>query len=146
MDARLDHAMRASDHDRDTTLARLAAGYAEGRLDRSEYDERATRAAAASVLGELAELTADLPAARPRAATVATTRAERDRRDLREWLQEWRYWLGGAVILTGVWGTRCVLKGELIGYWPIVPLGVWAAVLIAIAVWPRGDADDEAER
>ncbi|MGW1995800.1 DUF1707 SHOCT-like domain-containing protein [Embleya sp. NPDC001921] len=144
MDARLDHAMRASDHDRDTTLARLAAGYAEGRLDRSEYDERATRAATASVLGELAELTADLPAAQPRA--VATTRAERDRRDLREWLQEWRYWLGGAVILTGVWGTRCVLKGELVGYWPIVPLGVWAAVLIAIAVWPRGDADDEAER
>ncbi|MFE5331510.1 DUF1707 domain-containing protein [Embleya sp. NPDC056575] len=141
MDARLDLAMRASDQDRDTTLARLAAGYAEGRLDRGEYDERATRAATATVLGELASLTADLPAPSARHRTTPAARAERDRRDLRAWLREWLYWLGGAVILTAVWGTRCLIKGEPAPYWPLAPLGIWAAVLVAIAIWPRGDED-----
>ncbi|MFF7251059.1 DUF1707 domain-containing protein [Embleya sp. NPDC008237] len=143
MDTRLDSAMRASDHDRDTTLARLATGYAEGRLDRGEYDERAARAAAATVLGELASLTADLPALPAPDRATPVTRAERDRRDLRAWLKEWLYWLGGAVILTAVWGTRCLVKGEVATYWPLVPLGIWAAVLVAIAIWPRGDADED---
>ncbi|MEU8786029.1 hypothetical protein [Streptomyces sp. NPDC048637] len=63
---------------------------------------------------------------------------ERDRKDLREWIEEWRYWLGGAVILSGVWGVRCFHEGELTFYWPVMSLGVWAAVLLALAVWPRG--------
>ncbi|MFJ3948688.1 hypothetical protein ACIPXV_01245 [Streptomyces libani] len=63
---------------------------------------------------------------------------ERDRRDLRAWIEEWRYWLGGAVIMSAVWGVHCFRKGELEFYWPLLPLGVWAAVLVAIAVWPRG--------
>ncbi|WP_406476279.1 hypothetical protein [Streptomyces platensis] len=63
---------------------------------------------------------------------------ERDRKELREWIEEWRYWLGGAVILSAVWGVRCLHEGELTFYWPLPPLGVWAAVLVALAVWPRG--------
>ncbi len=74
----------------------------------------------------------------------APTRSERDRKDLREWLAEWRYWLGGAVIMSGIWGARCAQKGELTYYWPVTPLGVWAAVLIAIAIWLR-DTDDSDE-
>ncbi|MEU6946559.1 transposase, partial [Streptomyces sp. NPDC046316] len=31
---------------------------------------------------------------------------------------------------------------ELTYYWPPTPLGVWAAVLIAVAIWPRHGGED----
>ncbi|MEU1939320.1 DUF1707 domain-containing protein [Streptomyces coeruleorubidus] len=130
-------AMRVSDRDRDEALGVLAAALAEGRLDPHEHEIRSRRALLARTADELAVLTADLPASAP-------TRSEQDRKDLREWLAEWRYWLGGAVIMSGIWGARCAQKGELTYYWPVTPLGVWAAVLIAIAIWPR-DADGSGE-
>ncbi|MGA5894731.1 DUF1707 SHOCT-like domain-containing protein [Streptomyces venetus] len=127
-------AMRVSDRERDAALEVLAAALAEGRLDASEHEVRSRSALRARTADELAALTADLPAPTP-------TRSEQDRKDLREWLAEWRYWLGGAVIMSGVWGVGCAREGELTYYWPVAPLGVWAAVLVAIAVWP-GEAED----
>ncbi|MEU1916615.1 DUF1707 SHOCT-like domain-containing protein [Streptomyces massasporeus] len=121
---------RVSDRNRDETLGALAVALSEGRLDPQEHEMRSARALRARTADELAALTADLPAPAP-------TRSEQDRKDLKEWLAEWRYWLGGAVIMSGVWGARCMQKGELTHYWPVAPLGVWAAVLIAIAIWPR---------
>ncbi|MFE5487346.1 DUF1707 domain-containing protein [Streptomyces sp. NPDC056527] len=130
-------AVRISDQDRDRTLAALATALAEGRLDPPEHATRAGAAVAARTATELAALTADLPAAKP-------TRAEQDRKDLAEWLAEWRYWLGGLVIMSGIWGVRCLRKGEFTYYWPVAPLGIWAVVLIAIAIWPGDrDADEE---
>ncbi|MBT2420864.1 DUF1707 domain-containing protein [Streptomyces sp. ISL-22] len=123
-------AFRVSDRDRDKTLGVLAAALAEGRLDPHEHATRSGRALQARTADELAALTADLP-------TPAPTRAEQDRKDLREWLAEWRYWLGGAVIMSGIWGARCAQQGELTYYWPLAPLGVWAAILVAVAIWPR---------
>ncbi|MFB7369830.1 DUF1707 domain-containing protein [Streptomyces sp. NPDC056222] len=128
--------VRISDQDRDRTLAVLAAGLAEGRLDPSEHTARAATAIEARTATELAALTADLPAVKP-------TRAERDRKDRAEWLAEWRYWLGGLVIMSGIWGVRCLGKGELTYYWPVAPLGIWAAVLLAIAIWPGGSGTSE---
>lgn len=127
-------AVRVSDRERDRALGVLAAALAEGRIDAREHTHRTTRALGARTADELTALTADLPAPAP-------TRAERDRKDLKEWLAEWRYWLGGAVVLSAAWGVRCVRKGELTYYWPLAPLGIWAAVLIAIAIWPRGEED-----
>ncbi|MDQ1018070.1 hypothetical protein QFZ43_004619 [Streptomyces afghaniensis] len=127
-------APRVSDSDRDKALAVLAAALAEGRLDPSEHETRAQRALQARTATELAALTADLPSPAP-------TRADRNRKDLHDWLTEWRYWLGGAVILSAVWAARCAQRGELTHYWPVTPLGVWAAVLIALAIWPRGSDD-----
>ncbi|MFD7304942.1 MULTISPECIES: hypothetical protein [Streptomyces] len=40
--------------------------------------------------------------------------------------------------MSGAWGVRCVREGELR---PLAPLGIWAAVLIALAIWPRGEED-----
>ncbi len=54
----------------------------------------------------------------------------------REWGDEWRWWTGVAVILTSVWGVVSLMGGELVPYWPLVPLGIWAAVLLASAIWP----------
>jgi hypothetical protein len=55
--------MRASDADRDRAIEVLAAASAEGRLSLEEYSERSETALAARTLGDLASLTADLPAA-----------------------------------------------------------------------------------
>ncbi|NXY94647.1 DUF1707 domain-containing protein [Streptomyces sp. BR123] len=128
-------AVRVSDADRDRALGILAAALAEGRLDAQEHASRVQAALRARTAGDLGTLTADLPAPTP-------TRAEQDRKDLAEWLAEWRYWLGGLVLMTAVWGVRCLQEGELTYYWPVAPLGVWAAVLVAVAIWPRqGDGD-----
>jgi hypothetical protein len=53
---------RAANADRDRAMDVLTAGFAEGRLTKDEYDERAARVLAARTYGELAALVADLPA------------------------------------------------------------------------------------
>jgi hypothetical protein len=59
--------LRASDADRDRTLALLADAVSDGRLTAEEHAERVQRACTARTLGELAGLTADLavPSAQP---------------------------------------------------------------------------------
>ena len=52
--------MRASDADRDIVLRTLGEAYAEGRIDRAEYDERADAVHGAKTLGELPGLLDDL--------------------------------------------------------------------------------------
>jgi hypothetical protein len=55
--------VRASDADRDRTVEALATASAEGRLTLEEYSERSEAALVARTMGDLAGLTADLPAA-----------------------------------------------------------------------------------
>jgi hypothetical protein len=59
--------LRASDTDRDRVIDRLAQAAAEGRLTLEEYSERSETALAARTQGELAALTADIPASPVRA-------------------------------------------------------------------------------
>lgn len=54
--------LRASDQDRNLIQQVLAEGYADGRLDREEFDTRSEQAAAARTLGQLPPLVADLVA------------------------------------------------------------------------------------
>lgn len=54
--------LRASDADREQVVTRLRDAAAEGRIDLTELEERLDRALAAKTYGELAPLTADLPA------------------------------------------------------------------------------------
>jgi uncharacterized protein DUF1707/uncharacterized protein DUF4190 len=54
--------MRAASTDRERAVDVLKAGFAEGRLTQEEYNHRMGRAYAAKTYGELATLTADLPA------------------------------------------------------------------------------------
>jgi hypothetical protein len=54
--------MRASDRDRDRTADMLREHHAAGRLDAAEFAERLDKVYAARTLGDLDELTADLPA------------------------------------------------------------------------------------
>ncbi len=54
--------MLAASADRERAVDVLKAGFAEGRLTQDEYNDRMGRAYAARTYGELAALTADLPA------------------------------------------------------------------------------------
>jgi hypothetical protein len=57
--------MRASDADRDAVVTALSENFQAGRLTTEELEDRTGRALAARTLGQLDELTADLPAPRP---------------------------------------------------------------------------------
>jgi len=66
--------LRASDADRDRTIADLREHTAVGRLTLEEFSERADRAVGAKTLSELEEIRRDLPSAVP--ATGARRRAK----------------------------------------------------------------------
>ena len=55
--------MRASDAERDETVALLRHAVGEGRLDMEEFTDRTTRAYLAKTRGELLELIGDIPRA-----------------------------------------------------------------------------------
>ena len=54
--------LRASDADREAMADRLRKHHTEGRLDQDEFQERLETCFGAKTVGELAELTRDLPA------------------------------------------------------------------------------------
>ncbi len=54
--------VRASDAEREHTVALLQHGFTDGRLTQAELEERAAAAYAARTTAELSDLTADLPA------------------------------------------------------------------------------------
>jgi hypothetical protein len=57
--------LKASDAERDAVVAALSEHFQAGRLTTEELEDRTGRALAARTVGELDELTADLPAAQP---------------------------------------------------------------------------------
>src|SRR4051812_49755574 len=57
----MDDTLRAADRDRDQVAEALREHYAQGRLSMEEFDERSTAAVKATTMGDLRELTADLP-------------------------------------------------------------------------------------
>jgi hypothetical protein len=65
--------LRASDADREATADRLREHHIDGRLDQDEFQARLDRCFAAKTVGELAELTRDLPADPARRGSGTTT-------------------------------------------------------------------------
>lgn len=73
--------MRTSDADREATVGRLRTAAADGRLDTDELEERVRDAYQARTQGDLAAVTADLPASTaPPARRTPALRSERMRR------------------------------------------------------------------
>lgn len=54
--------MRASHADRERVIGGLKAAFVQGRLDKGEFDQRVSRTFASRTYGDLAAITADLPA------------------------------------------------------------------------------------
>jgi len=136
--------LRAADSDRAAVATVLGRHMAAGRLTVDEYDERLSRAYAARTYGELAELTADLP------ATDRGHGAEPVRHEQRpptracgpmpgqwgmgQWggaQSPWRPWLSTAIIVVAIWTITSIASGGLIYFWPIWVIGPWGAVLLA---------------
>ncbi|MEQ3554980.1 DUF1707 domain-containing protein [Pseudonocardia nematodicida] len=135
--------VRVSDADRQETADRLKLAQDEGRLSLSEYDERLRAAYAAATRGELDQVVADLPKVkRKHLPSVRADRAEAQKAESkRAYLKEWRSWAGVAVLLTAIWAITSIASGQLNFFWPIFPIGIWGAVLVAHLFW--GDDEDD---
>ena len=121
--------MRAADTDRVAVAQRLQLAVDEGRLDITDFDDRLQRAYAAKTYGELDRLVADLPAPAPRAALVKAPNRTVARRE--EMSGEWRSWAGTSLVLITIWGISSVASGGALFFWPMFPVGIWGAILLA---------------
>ena len=114
--------MRASDQDRAAVQQALTEGYADGRLDREEFDERTERAAQSRTLGELAPIVSDLVStaslAASRSGLAQATPDEIHRRAVAAWRSDVRDAAAGclipSIICLVIWSL--VMWGEF--FWP----------------------------
>ena len=100
--------IRASDQDRSVVQEVLDEAYADGRLDRDEYDERSERARRVRVLGDLNPLLSDLVAVVSASQQLALApRSELEKRAERAWRSRRREavfsFLGPSLITTAIW-------------------------------------------
>lgn len=124
--------MRAADTDRVAVAQRLQQAVDEGRLDITDFDDRLQRAYAAKTYGELDRLVADLPAPAAEVALAKSGGKSIARRE--ELAAEWRKWAGMSVLLLTIWTVTSVATGGPIFFWPMFPVGIWAAFLVASTV------------
>lgn len=118
-------ALRAADKDRAVVVAALGDAYADGRLTKEEYDERATAATTARTLGDLPPLLADLvpvDPARPGTELDQRTRADLDAQALRHWEKQRSEAISGLLFIGVVtWVIWAVTSGVGSFPWPVFP-------------------------
>lgn len=125
--------LRAGDQDRDRTISRLREAFAEGRLTQDEFDGRMGQAAVARTMGDLAALTADLPAAASSTpapvtpAVVEAVEADEERDKLRK---GWAAWAGVSLMVNVIWLGTWITEGDPSYYWPIWVMGPWGAAMV----------------
>jgi Domain of unknown function (DUF1707) len=139
-----DPRIRASDDDRERTVALLREHHAAGRLDLDEFNERIDKAYAAKTLGELDELMSDLPvidlyrlpdASLPPhyrrqipgsgSLAVAADGVARGHRFSPAWQAAWGSWFSITLLCFVIWA----LSGT--GYvWPLWIAAPWGAVML----------------
>jgi hypothetical protein len=135
--------IRASDQDRERTASVLREHHAVGRLDPDEFNERLDKAFSAKTMGDLEDLTTDLPAVDPYplptssmprhyaaggtglpASSVLGVMSRGHGRFSPAWQAAWGSWLCTSLVLIVIW----VLTGA--GYpWPLWVIGPWGAVM-----------------
>jgi hypothetical protein len=113
--------LRVSDAERTEVQDRLRRAHDEGRLDLVEFDERVRTVWAARTRGDLARITADLPAPAPapvpvRRGVFSTTPGGVAMRVLT------LVWLSVVVVNLTVWGIVSLTLDE-----PVYPWWLWAA-------------------
>jgi Domain of unknown function (DUF1707) len=116
--------LRASDADRDVVHRLLADAFADGRLDRYEYDERSATVLSVRTLGELPPLVRDLVPDRPllpaRVPLAAATSAEIQQRAEESWRDDVRGaflgLIGSGLVCWAIW----FLTGHDDFMWPLI--------------------------
>jgi hypothetical protein len=122
--------LRAADVDRDLVQGALTDAFAEGRLDRAEYDERSTAVLGARTLGELPAYVADLLPSSP--MVPERTRAagtDIEARAQQRWAEERRkavFGFLGTSVFWIIWLVISITNKGLV--WP------WPAILSALAL------------
>jgi hypothetical protein len=125
--------LRASDADRNVVHGILTDAFADGRLDREEYDERSAATLGARTLGELPSLVSDLVPDRPllsssRVPLVAATAADIQKRAEEKWREDRRGaflgFVGSAVLMWAIW--IAIAWGD----WDVFP---WPLIVNAVA-------------
>jgi hypothetical protein len=112
--------MRLSDRDRDAISERLRDALAEGRLERTEFDERLGRVLRAKTYGEVQDLTRDLPlpvSVPQRARWSASSHLRRA--------------IGSLGVVWGIWAVVLVTGGGAQGWWPLYVTVPWAVSRLA---------------
>jgi hypothetical protein len=125
--------MRAGDTEREAAIERLTAALGEQRLDVTEYDARLKKITDASTTSEVDSVVNDLPVTREQAERSRTETSRATRNKL---LKEWGQWAAVTILLVAIWGATSLGSGEPMQFWPAVPSGVWAIILIAGMIWP----------
>lgn len=145
--------LRAADRDRDLIRSALADAFAEGRLDREEFDERSDRVAAARTLGELPPLVTDLvpehtPEPRRGAELATATPDELRLRAGDQWQAERRQallsFLGPTLICWTIWVATSFGDGGFEPYfpWPLIVMAATGIHLVS-TVLNRGQGVEE---
>src|SRR5689334_5986205 len=120
-------AMRVSDEDRERVAAMLRDAVGRGQLTVTEVDERLAATYGAVTRADLAAVVADLPqaVAPPQPVAVAVPAPAPVARKA-----EWRPWLGGTLLMLGIWAMTSLIVGHALFFWPIFPIGSWALSLL----------------
>lgn len=151
LDPRRHSTLRASDEDRDIVRECLGEAYADGRLDRDEFDDRLTAVDRSRFLGDLLEPLGDLvmdahpvdPDAEPAAAPTAlepleppppSTPSEIEDAARAHHAKLFRAslssFVGASAITTLIWLASGLFAGSFAGFWPIfVMLGTGIGVI-----------------
>jgi hypothetical protein len=114
---------RASDADRTAVAEQLRHASDDGRLNVTEYGDRARSARAATTQQELAALTSDLS----RAGSVHDVVKQRG--DPTGWDRRWSMWLAGNLFFVALWGWASIATGALVFFWPGFFLLITAAAI-----------------
>jgi hypothetical protein len=114
--------IRVSDADRKAVQERLHGAHAEGLITLTEFDARVGAAWQSATRGELAKLTADLPAPTPPPSpTPSVVRRRRKGPVALRVLNT--IWLSAAALNLVIWGLVCVTTGQF-----VYPWWLWIAV------------------
>lgn len=121
--------LRASDADRERVANELRDHYADGRLTMEEFDERIDSVYKAKTFGELAPITADLPAPPP---DPAVQKAQERQRRIARLRAVWGSWLTVSIICTAIWLLSGISgHGHFTNFWPGWVIGPWGAMILA---------------
>jgi hypothetical protein len=142
--------LRAADRDRAVVLGVLGEAYADGRLTKEEYDERATAATRARTLGELPPLLADLVPMTPGTTAAALDRSTTEAiqaKAVRHWERQRREAVNGLLFIAVVTGVIWLVSSGPGSFpWPIFPILFVGMRLLQVQLNKRDMIDSHREK
>jgi Domain of unknown function (DUF1707)/2TM domain len=121
--------LRASDADRERTVAQLRQHHGDGRLTLDEFDERMNQAYAARTLGELDRLLTDLPPVAVSPPVPSAARPPVPLQARRDFYRHLCSYVATNAFLVVIWA----LTGTRSGFWPIWVIAFWGMAVASHA-------------